>query len=1230
MKKKCAPWEFSYNRIYSVRIKKVQTDTLWQKTIVIFFLSFFGNAFYAQSVTENFIESIVYKVPTYSAIPDPEKHQANRNITYLNGLGAPVQERAIHQSTSGKDIVRPVEYDSYGRQVKNYLPYATASSSPDFNADAPTELAAFYSYPAVSSTGNPKFESTNYPYTEILYDNSPLQNILHEAAEGNDWHLTSGHILRKAYLSNSNEVKMYKATSVWNPQYQVFDPTLSYNGQYSQGELYLTITRNQNFVSGDVFRNSVHVYKDKSGKIILKKQFEGNNQLETYYVYDQYGNLSFVIPPLSADPAAELDALCYQYRYDSKNRMVEKKIPGRSWEFIVYDNTNRVVASGPRNSPFKENNDKGWLFAKYDIFGRIAYSGWYNGHTSSRESRVSIQNIQNLQSVIYESPSAFNVIDNVTIAYSNVTFPTNSFYLLNVNYYDNYNFPNAAYIPTQVENEDVLANLKNIQTGGFTRTLTTASESLGSTSTKLYDKKGRIISTYARNYLDGYDKIDLKIDFEGKPEYFIYLHKRNSSSAEIKIRENFSYSSGSNLLTHTQQINDGQIQILESNFYDELGTLIRKDIGGDLNGALQKVDFSYNVRGWLKEINDINNLTDETNDLFAFKINYNEITGSIANSERLFNGNISETFWKTDSDNNLRKYSYRYDDLDRLKEAIYQKPDDNVKITNSYDEYINYDINGNIIGLIRNGGLDSQSSLMEIDDLEYFYEPKTNRLLKILDHSRQELGFRDDGNGISDDEDDFDYDLFGNLVKDQNKHIQSIKYNHLDLPVEIAFDNNVKICYFYDSNGVKLKKKIFYINCPPNIVCHVDSFEVDYLGPFIYKQGNLQFILTEGGYIQNVAGSDPTTIGSPMYVFHYKDHLGNIRLSFGQDPQNTTQVRILEENHYYPYGLKHSNYNSDYLRFERINEGILIKDPVRPPTSLGRSPLFYNYKYNGKELQDDLGLNLYDYGARNYDPSTGKWMNIDPLAEMDRSFSPYVFARDNPVYFVDPDGMLSNEFMFPDGWIVNDFTGQVTFDPDIGPNNTPWGSTYLCEQCHLSDFLLTGFAPSEYLKGDFLQDDGSRNQRIYMDEVFIGDASAVNMETVGQNLLNSTYGGPDNPKSYDGNDTFRYVPTRLDDFPPIGHDRGYGNLGISGASGLFMDRRAIGQDYKFVAQEFAIATGPFDPLTKLRASILGGGLGLFALPKTIAHFANPNSGGLGYVMMWYNISNAGVTNIPDK
>ncbi len=119
------------------------------------------------------------------------------------------------------------------------------------------------------------------------------------------------------------------------------------------------------------------------------------------------------------------------------------------------------------------------------------------------------------------------------------------------------------------------------------------------------------------------------------------------------------------------------------------------------------------------------------------------------------------------------------------------------------------------------------------------------------------------------------------------------------------------------------------------------------------------------------------------YVYQFKDHLDNVRLSYTKNDAGT--LEIIEENNYYPFGLAHQGYNSSV-------------------SSLGNSTAQL-LGFGGKEEQDELGLGWIDITARNYDPAIGRWMNLDPLAEQMRRHSPYNYAFDNPIYFMDPDGM---------------------------------------------------------------------------------------------------------------------------------------------------------------------------------------------------------------------------------
>lgn len=143
----------------------------------------------------------------------------------------------------------------------------------------------------------------------------------------------------------------------------------------------------------------------------------------------------------------------------------------------------------------------------------------------------------------------------------------------------------------------------------------------------------------------------------------------------------------------------------------------------------------------------------------------------------------------------------------------------------------------------------------------------------------------------------------------------------------------------------------------------------DYAGNIIYEDGKLKRILTEGGYIED-----------GKYYFYLTDHLGNNRVVADEEGN------IVQTTHYYPFGM-----------------------PFAESSSPDRQP----YKYNGKELLTDKGLNLYDYGARHYDATIGRWHTPDPMAEKYANCSPYVYCMNNPVENIDPMGMAP--IYAPDG-----------------------------------------------------------------------------------------------------------------------------------------------------------------------------------------------------------------------
>ncbi|NIF03888.1 RHS repeat-associated core domain-containing protein [Chryseobacterium sp. Tr-659] len=869
--------------------------------------------------TENYVQT-----KTYLDYNGTSSTKSSETVQYFDGLGRLKQIVNIKASPLGRDVVTPIEYDQFGRQAKDYLPIPQSG----------TTNGAIVSNPLgnVSSVyGSEKI------YAEKALENSPLERIQQQIQMGNDW---SNKPVKFGYDAVTVVDRVRKFTTVTSWENGATKSVLGENWLYTDGQLYKNSVKNED-------QNETIEFKNGQGQLILaRKVINVDEYADTYYVYNEFNQLAFIIPPLAsirgdiATNVVKHDELCYQYHYDTKGRLVEKKLPGKGWEFMIYDKQDRLVATQDA-----ELNKKGhWLYTKYDQFGRVAITGISTG--GSRSSEQTLADLQNSNNVNRINTVFFNR-QGMDVYYNNPenTYPKSPTWvtLLSLNYYDSY--PGYSFnpsFPTNIQGEPVLTEtptadgrstnglsvmslVKNVENDNWTKDYI------------YYDRKVRAIGNYSINHLGGYTNTESKLNFSGAAQTVVTRHKRLNTDNETVIIENFEYDDQNRLLLHKHKVNNNPIEILTQNNYNELSQLENQKVGNNI----QDIIYTYNIKGWMTQINDPSNLG---TDLFAYKLKYQQPESPSGLAK--FNGNISEIDWKTANDGILRRYTYQYDALNRLQTAKYQKPNSSVIETNAYNESVTYDLNGNIQTLLRFGGTDNNSG-MKIDDINYTYEG--NQLVDIWDSSGNSLGL-DGGDTMA-------YDANGNMVKDAAHLIDNINYNHLNLPNLI--EKQIEYFeYIYSANGTKLSS--FH-----NITEIGQIIYTEYLDGFQYKDEVLQFVPTSEGYY---------SFTDNKYVYNYKDHLGNIRLSY---TKNGSEMQILEENNYYPFGLKHTGYNS----------------------SANNSS--YNYKYNGKEL---LATGFYDYGARMYMPDIARWGVVDPLAEKMTRHSPYNYTFNNPVNFIDPDG----------------------------------------------------------------------------------------------------------------------------------------------------------------------------------------------------------------------------------
>jgi hypothetical protein len=535
-------------------------------------------------------------------------------IQYFDGLGRPMQTVNWKASPKFQDIIQPIIYDDFGRESIKYLPYSDGTDG-SYKTDALTKQAAFY-----NNTDN-LLAKDIAPWSKTLIEPSPLNRVMGQGAPGTTWqpvdgNYDAGHTTKFVYEANTtSDVRLLEVDASNN---NLVNPSDSY---YLAGELYKTITKDENWVSGNL--HTTEEFKDKQGQVVLKRTYVKNEQgnivtVDTYYVYDDFGLLRYVIPPKTlasiSFPAdknnAIIKSLCYYYEYDSRNRMVIKQLPGAEPVYMVYDTRDRLVASqdGKQRNHKNSNNqpDPLWMFTKYDSFNRPIMTGIIGITGTPDAIQSDIYSYESTQNNLYENVVASGTIGyTITQSYPSVTEAD----LLSVTFYDNYLFPSKQEF-TSVPDLTVTSNNDKVVgkvTGGKVRILGNSTKWL--TNTVYYDDKYRVIQSIKTNQLmsgetPGFDRVTNLIDFAGR---ILKSFTEHTGTAAVNTIRRFEYDHAGRLLRiwHKVDIDTSPEILMSYMVYNELGQLVDKKIHSSDQGVnyLQSIDYRYNIRGWLTKIN---------------------------------------------------------------------------------------------------------------------------------------------------------------------------------------------------------------------------------------------------------------------------------------------------------------------------------------------------------------------------------------------------------------------------------------------------------------------------------------------------------------------------------------------------------------------------------------------------------------------------------------------------
>lgn len=960
-------------------------------------------------------------------------------IIYYDGMSRPIQSIGVQASPSQKDIIQPLVYNSLGQQTKSLLPYVGADGSGSYRPNAvATDQPNFYN----NGVGD-KVADDSLPFSQQVFENSPLQRILKSGLVGAGFQPTGAtgtqHYKTSVYRSN---------TSAADGNIIIWGPDGSNQGNYADNTLSVADGQDEDGIETLTFT-------DLKGLLILKRQKNGAANIDTYYIYNNAGAISYVIPPLALknmvannnyDPnQAVVNKLVFKYVYDSQGRLVEKTQPGAGVVYVVYDPLNRPVLV--QDARLRSSNQ--WNYIKYDNKDHAISQGIYTDATNT--ARITMQNYvtttiaANYTTTWYESRST----TAATGYYTNAVFPTTNTTPLAYSYYDDYDIDgngiaNYTYSVQSLTNESAptAAAVKGVPTMVSSRTIGNGLANIWLLKVMFYDKNGHVIQTQSNNQLNYTagvitDYSTSAPDFTGTPRQTKIVKVTGTTAAPVitSVLTTMSYDHMYRVTAVDQSYNGAGAIHVATYSYNELGQLVQKNLqpgtgattpditlnssnsvasGSTLNviagnsitmnpdffaaggsiftatinpGALQSVDYRYNIRGQLTSINNSKltndsgtaNTNNDSNDLFGMQLLYDQTDSNLGNTP-WFNGKLSAVKWMSKDANgtqsNERSYVYSYDALNRYNGSTYAERTAastgafNVNVNGFNENAISYDAGGNLLSLKRNSIPVGGGAVTEFDNLTYTYDPANPSQLKsVTDGTGSNYtayGFRNLSGTTTG---SYTYDVNGNLTVDPYKAL-TLDYNILNRTDKITITSATGryITYTYNGAGQMIRKQQFDNNAI--------QVTTDYIDGFVYLNSTLSYFGMPEGRVRNTGSSLKAE-----YII--SDQQGNARISLEESSTTPGTAIVRQENSYYGFGL------------------VMPGSPVATPTTDNKQ--LYN---GGSEWQKDFG-NLPDYYQtfyRNYDAALGRFIGVDPQPESSESLTGYNYAGNNPIVYNDPLG----------------------------------------------------------------------------------------------------------------------------------------------------------------------------------------------------------------------------------